>query len=174
VHKLIVLREAGAGAEKIAALLAPDVVFKSPVLSRSIEGRERVAEAMVAAIAVREGAYIAEMADGPVTLLVWRGQVDGLPLDSFEMLVHDNAGLIVERTVAMRPFASALRFRNAFYERMKDRLGIEYFALPDASSSVEQSGIAEGAHDRVVHGDVAASARDQLGAGDRGIDGCAA
>jgi hypothetical protein len=131
MHKLIALREAGAGAEEIAALLAPGVVFKSPVLSRSIEGRALVAQAMVSAIAVREGSYIAEMADGPVTLLVWRGQVDGLPLDSFEMLVHDEAGLIVDRSVAMRPFASALRFRNAFYERMKDRLGPEYFALSE-------------------------------------------
>jgi hypothetical protein len=131
VHKLIALRETEAGPERIAELLAPDVVFKSPVLSRSLEGREVVAQAMVSAIAVREGAYIAEMEDGPVTLLVWRGQVDGLPLDSFEMLVHDAAGLIVERTVAMRPFASALRFRNAFYERMKDRLGPDYFVLPE-------------------------------------------
>lgn len=131
MHELIALREAGAGPDRIAALLAPGVVFKSPVLSRHIEGRERVAQAMVAAIAVRDGAYVAEMADGPVTLLVWRGHVDGLPLESFEMLVHDAAGLIVERTVAMRPFASALRFRNAFYERMKDHLGAEYFALPE-------------------------------------------
>jgi hypothetical protein len=120
MHKLIALREAGAGADAIAALLAPGVVFNSPVLSRP-----------VAAVAVRDGAYVAEMADGPVTLLVWRGQVDGLPLESFEMLVHDAAGLVVERTVAMRPFASALRFRNAFYARMKDRLGADYFALPE-------------------------------------------
>lgn len=131
MHKLIALREAGAGPDAIAALLAPGVVFKSPVLSRPVEGRDLVAQAMVAAVAVREGAYVAEMADGPVTLIVWRGQVDGLPLESFEMLVHDAAGLVVERTVAMRPFASALRFRNAFYARMKDRLGADYFALPE-------------------------------------------
>ena len=136
MHKLIALREAGAGPAEIAELLAPGVVFKSPVLSRNIEGRESVAEAMVAAIAVREGAYIAEMADGPITLLVWRGQVDGLQLDSFEMLLHDDAGLIVERTVAMRPFASALRFRNAFYERMKDRLDADYFILPEQALGV--------------------------------------
>lgn len=132
MHKLIILREAGAGPEEIAELLAPEVVFKSPVLSRSIEGRALVAQAMVSAIAVREGSYIAEMSDGPVTLLVWRGMVDGLPLDSFEMLVHNEQGLIVERSVAMRPFASAIRFRNAFYERMKDRLSADYFVLPEA------------------------------------------
>jgi hypothetical protein len=131
VHRLIELREAGAGPDELAQLLAAEVIFKSPVLSREIQGRALVAQAMAAAMAVREGAYVAEMRDGPVTLLVWRGEVGGLPLDSFEMLVHDAAGLIVERSVAMRPFASALRFRNAFYERMKDRLGPEYFALPE-------------------------------------------
>lgn len=131
MHKLISLREAGAGPDEIAELLAPDVVFKSPVLSRSIEGRALVAQAMVSAIAVREGSYISEMSDGPVTLLVWRGMVDGLPLDSFEMLVHNDQGLIVERSVAMRPFTSAVRFRNAFYERMKDRLSADYFTLTE-------------------------------------------
>lgn len=137
MHPLVVLREAGAGAEAIAALLAPDVVFHSPVLSRDIVGREAVAAAMVAAIAVREGGYIADMTDGPVTLLVWRGEVDGMALDSFEMLVHDETGLIVERSVAMRPFAAALRFRNAFHERMKDRLGPEYFALAELPAGVD-------------------------------------
>jgi len=131
MHKLVALREAGADAAAIATLLAPGVVFKSPVLARHIEGRELVAQAMVAAIGVRSGSYIAEMADGPVTLLVWRGEVDGLPLDSFEMLVHDDAGLVVERSVAMRPFAAAVRFRNAFYRRMKDQLGPEYFRLAE-------------------------------------------
>jgi hypothetical protein len=57
--------------------------------------------------------------------------VDGLPLDSFEMLVHNDQGLIVERSVAMRPFTSAVRFRNAFYERMKDRLSADYFTLTE-------------------------------------------
>jgi hypothetical protein len=131
MHKLISMREAGAGPDEIAELLAPDVVFKSPVLSRSIEGRTLVAQAMVSAIAVREGRYISEMSDGPVTLLVWRGMVDGLPLDSFEMLVHNDQGLIVERSVAMRPFTSVVRFRNAFYERMKDRLSADYFTLTE-------------------------------------------
>jgi hypothetical protein len=131
MHKLIQLREAGAGPDEIAQLLAPSVVFKSPVLSRSIEGREAVAQAMFAAIGVREGHYVAEMSDGPVTLLVWSGKVEGLPLDSFEMLIHDAEGLIVERSVAMRPFASALHFRNAFHRKMKDHLGPEYFRLSE-------------------------------------------
>lgn len=130
MHKLIQLREAGAGADDIGAILAPDVVFHSPILSRSVIGREAVARAMVGAIAVREGHYVTEMSDGKVTLLVWRGTVDGLPLDSFEMLLHDDAGLVVERSVAMRPFASLLAFRQAFHERMKDVLDPAYFALP--------------------------------------------
>jgi hypothetical protein len=131
MHKLIALREAGAGVAEIATLLAEDVVFKSPILARSVVGREQVAQTMVAAISVREGRYVAEMSDGPTTVLVWRGTVDGHPLDSFEMLLHDEAGLIVERSVAMRPFASAVHFRNAFYRGMKDKLGPEYFTLDE-------------------------------------------
>jgi hypothetical protein len=132
MHKLIQLREAGASAEEIGAILAPEVVFKSPILSRSVIGRDAVASTMVSAIAVREGSYISEISEGNVTLLVWRGTVDGQPLDSFEMLLHDDAGLVIERSVAMRPFASVLAFRQAFYERMKDVLDPSYFALPSA------------------------------------------
>lgn len=132
MHKLIQLREAGASAEEIGAILAPQVVFKSPILSRSVIGRDAVARTMVGAIAVREGSYVSEMSDGGVTLLVWRGTVDGLPLDSFEMLLHDDDGLVIERSVAMRPLASVLAFRQAFYERMKDVLDPSYFALPSS------------------------------------------
>ncbi len=132
MHKLIQLREAGASAAEIGAILAPEVVFKSPILSRSVIGRDAVARTMVSAIAVREGSYISEISEGNVTLLVWRGTVDGQPLDSFEMLLHDDAGLVIERSVAMRPFASVLTFRQAFYERMKDVLDPSYFALPSA------------------------------------------
>lgn len=130
MHKLIQLREAGASAEQIGAILAPDVIFHSPILSRSVVGRDAVARTMVVAIAVRDGQYLTEMSDGPITLLMWRGSVDGEPLDSFEMLRHDDAGLIVERSVAMRPFGSVVAFRNAFYRRMKDVLDPSYFALP--------------------------------------------
>jgi hypothetical protein len=130
MHKLIQLREAGASAQEIGAILAPEVVFKSPILSRSVIGRDAVARTMVGAIAVREGQYVSEMSDGKVTLLVWRGTVGGEPLDSFEMLLHDDQGLVVERSVAMRPFAALLAFRQAFYLRMKDVLDPSYFALP--------------------------------------------
>lgn len=140
MHPLIQLREAGASAEEIGAILAPEVVFKSPVLSRNIIGRDAVARAMVGAIAVRDGSYIAEMSEGDVTLLVWRGTVDGQPLDSFEMLLHDDDGLVIERSVAMRSFASVLAFRQAFYERMKDVLDPGYFALPLAQAPAQRAG----------------------------------
>ena len=144
MHKLIQLREAGAGAGDIGAILAPDVVFHSPILSRSVTGREAVARAMVGAIAVRAGHYVTEMSDGKLTLLVWRGTVDGLPLDSFEMLLHDDAGLVVERSVAMRPFASLLAFRHAFHERMKDVLDPAYFELPSTSGPAGLSSACRG------------------------------
>lgn len=140
MHKLIQLREAGASAEEIGAILAPEVVFKSPILSRSVIGRDAVARTMVGAIAVREGSYVSEMSEGNVTLLVWRGMVDGQPLDSFEMLLHDKAGLVIERSVAMRPFSSVVAFRQAFYERMKDVLDPSYFALPSASALAQGQG----------------------------------
>ena len=90
MHKLIQLREAGAGFDEIAAILAPDVVFKSPVFSRNVEGREQVAKSMLAAASARNGRYVSEMSDGNRTLLVWSGTVDGKPLDSFKKTVNND------------------------------------------------------------------------------------
>ncbi|QJD90580.1 hypothetical protein HH213_11095 [Duganella dendranthematis] len=139
MHPLIQLREAGASAEEIGSILAREVVFKSPILSRNVIGRDAVARTMVGAIAVREGSYISEISDGNVTLLVWRGTIDGLPLDSFEMLLHDDDGLIIERSVAMRPFSSVLAFRKAFHDRMKDVLDPSYFALPSMPAAMRDN-----------------------------------
>jgi hypothetical protein len=130
MHPLRVVREAKGGLEQVAALLAPDVVFNSPILSLPVVGRDLVARVMVAAVAVRDGHYVAEVTAGGVTYLHWKGTIEGEQLESFEVIHDDEAGLIRERTVAMRPFTSLLLFRRAFQAQMQDVIGAQYFALP--------------------------------------------
>jgi len=66
--------------------------------------------------------------------LVWRGVIQGENIESIETLRSNAEGLIVERTVAMRPFPAVLLFRRAFYEHMKDELDPAFFALPRGST----------------------------------------
>ncbi|WP_114970992.1 hypothetical protein [Rhodoferax ferrireducens] len=132
MHVLRKVREAGGGYEQVAAILAPDIVFNSPVLSRPVIGRDLVARVMVASVAVRDGHYVSEIKSGALTYLHWKGTIRGEAIESFEVIRDDDNGLITERTVAMRPFASLLLFRQEFRACMQDEIGADYFSVPAA------------------------------------------
>jgi len=46
------------------------------------------------------------------TLLRWQGTVEGHKLESLELLTDDENGLLLERTVAYRPFPALKILRN--------------------------------------------------------------
>ena len=50
--------------------------------------------------------------DDRTTLLRWQGTVDGHKIESLELLTDDENGLLVERTVAYRPFPALKIFRD--------------------------------------------------------------
>lgn len=52
-----------------------------------------------------------------MTLLRWQGTVEGHKIESLELLTDDENGLLVERTVAYRPFP-ALKI----FQRQADRV----------------------------------------------------
>jgi hypothetical protein len=116
MHPLRKLREAGAPSfDEVAALLADDVVFNSPVLIRPLEGRDAVAHAIVNSSRSRDaaGEYILEQRlDHRTTFLRWIGAIDGHKLESLELLIDDEAGKLVERTIAYRPFPAVKLFRD--------------------------------------------------------------
>lgn len=135
-HPFRTLRETGSSPQKLAELLAPDVVFASPVLAKSIVGKELVLEVMLRSVQVRDGIYTDEFRQGHKTVLIWKGTIQGQPLESFASIVDDDQGKIKECTVAMRPFASVVLFREAMLERLEGILP------PDVLGAVEQPGIA--------------------------------
>jgi len=125
MHPLRKLRESGrATAAQVSALLAENVVFNSPILVRPIEGREVVAAIFAQSSATRgSGAYTAEFAlDRRTTFLRWEGTMEGHKIESFEIIVDNEQGLIVERTVALRPFPAVKLFREAMHASLKDKL----------------------------------------------------
>ena len=108
MHPLRKLREAGPPTpEEVAAILAENVVMHSPVLVKPIVGRELVAVTISNSSRSRDdpGRYVFEgKLDDRTTLLRWQGEVEGHALESLELLTDDVDGLLLERTVAYRPF----------------------------------------------------------------------
>src|ERR1700737_3046995 len=121
MHAIRKLRESGhATVADYEKLLAPNVVFHSPVLIRTAEGRAVVAKIFATSTTLREGAYTGEWKlDDRRTLLRWKGKIQGHELESFDLIEENDEGLIVDRTLAFRPMPAAKLFRDA----MRSALG---------------------------------------------------
>ncbi|MBR1216523.1 hypothetical protein JQ557_00865 [Bradyrhizobium sp. U87765 SZCCT0131] len=133
MHPLRKLRETGgATAAQVSALLAENVVFNSPILVRAIAGRDVVAAIFAQSSSTRgSGAYTAEFKlDDRTTFLRWEGSMDGHKIESLEVIVDDEQGLIVERTIALRPYPAVKLFRDAMYASLKDKLPADIWDYP--------------------------------------------
>jgi len=129
MHPLRKLRESGENTPAaVAKLLAENAVFRSPLLVRAVEGREKVAVIMAASPKIRHGAYTAEYRlDDRNTFLRWKGTIEGREIESFGVLTDNDQGLIVEYAIAFRPLPAIQIFRDAIYPVVKDILGPEYW-----------------------------------------------
>ena len=133
MHPLRKLRESGKSTPaQVSALLAENVVFNSPILARSIEGREPVAAIFAQSSSTRgSGTYTAEFKlDDRTTFLRWEGTIEGHKLESLEVIVDNEQGLIVERTVTLRPYPAVKLFRDAMYASLKDKLPPDVWDYP--------------------------------------------
>src|SRR3974390_1975257 len=133
MHPLRKLREAGKPTPaQISELLAENVKFNSPLLVRPIEGRGLCAAIFAQSSATRgSGTYITESKlDARTTFLRWVGTMDGHKFESLEIIVDNEEGLIVERTIALRPYPALKLFRDAMYEALKEKLLPDVWAYP--------------------------------------------
>jgi len=134
MHPLRKLREEGpATPEQFAAILAETVVMHSPVLVKPLVGRTRVAIALSMSSHSRDdpGRYVLEgRLDDRTTVLRWQGTVAGHEIESLELLADDGAGLLVERTVAYRPFPALKIFRQRLMALNAGRLPADMWDYP--------------------------------------------
>ena len=133
MHPLRKLRESGNPTPaRVSELLAENVVFHSPILVRPIEGREVCAAIFAQSSSTRgSGTYIAESKlDERTTFLRWMGIMDGHKFESLEIIVDNEEGLIVERTIALRPYPALKLFRDAMYAALKDKLPSDVWDYP--------------------------------------------
>jgi hypothetical protein len=134
MHPLRRLREAGPPtSQQVAEILAEDVVMHSPVLIKPIVGRELVAITISNSSHSRDnpGKYIYEgKLDDRTTLLRWRGTVEGHEIESVELLTDNEQGLLLERTVAYRPFPAVRIFRERLIALNAGRLPADMWEYP--------------------------------------------
>ncbi|OKI30564.1 nuclear transport factor 2 family protein [Streptomyces sp. CB03911] len=102
--------------EALAALLAEDVVFTSPVVFKPYPGKAITAAILRGAMRVFEDfAYVREIAnpDGRDHALVFTATVRGKQIQGCDFLHFDEAGKIDEFTVMVRPLSAAQALAEA-------------------------------------------------------------
>jgi len=106
--------------------------IQQPILVRPIERREVIAAIFAQSSSTRgSGTYTAEFKlDERTTFLRWVGTMDGHKFESLEVIVDNEQGLIVERTIALRPYPALKLFRDAMYASLKDKLPPDVWDYP--------------------------------------------
>jgi hypothetical protein len=106
------------------ATLAPDISFHTPVYLNPIEDREVVSILLEVLLDTFENfRYTDELGGESAHGLVFRADVGDLELEGLDLLRFDDAGLIHDFTVMIRPFSALERLREIVTEAMTERLG---------------------------------------------------
>ncbi len=115
--------------DEAARLFNEDATFRSPVLFKPYRGRDQIAKILQAAERVlgvgREFRYVHQLEDplDRVAILEFTTVVDGKDVEGIDKLTFDDAGMITELKVMIRP-ASALQQVGAKMAEEFPRLGL--------------------------------------------------
>jgi hypothetical protein len=102
-HRVI---EGGSTTEALAAILADDAVFHSPVVHTPQAGKAKVMAYLSAAGAVLGGdnfRYVREFAAGDDALLEFETELDGIHINGIDLIRFGPDGKIVDFKVMVRP-----------------------------------------------------------------------
>jgi hypothetical protein len=108
------------------ALLAEDVVFRSPVVFTPYRGRDAVGAILHAVSEVFEDfRYVREVGSPgePDHLLVFRTRVGGMEIEGIDLLHTADDGSIDELTVMVRPLKGALALAEAMQAKLAAAAG---------------------------------------------------
>ena len=116
--------------DQAAALFSEHAVFRSPVLFKPYAGRDQVVKVLEAAERVLglggEFRYLHQLEDPDdrVAMLEFATVVEGRQVEGIDKLTFDEAGMITELKVLIRP-ASALQLVGAKMAEEFPRVGLE-------------------------------------------------
>lgn len=106
--------------DAVRELLAPEIVFHSPVTFHPFVGRDTVVQLLtLVAGTFEQFRYTDELAgasDG-AHALIFRASVAGRELEGIDLLRFDENGLIADFTVMLRPLSGLIPFAQAMGEK---------------------------------------------------------
>lgn len=104
--------------DAISALLAPDIVFHSPVTFHPFLGRETVTRLLtLVADTFEDFRYTDELETDGAHALIFRANVAGKELEGIDLLRFGPDGLIADFTVMIRPLSGLIPFAQAMGEK---------------------------------------------------------
>jgi len=104
--------------DAVAKLLAPDIVFHSPVTFHPFVGRDTVAPLLaLVAQTFEDFRYTDELASDGAHALIFRAAIDGKELEGIDLLRLGDDGLIADFTVMLRPLSGLIPFAQAMGEK---------------------------------------------------------
>jgi hypothetical protein len=111
--------------DAVVTLLAPEVVFHSPVTFHPFLGRETVAKLLgLVAQTFEDFRYTDELQTDGAHALIFRASVEGRELEGIDLLRFDEDGLIADFTVMLRPLSGLIPFAQAMGEKAT-RAGVQ-------------------------------------------------
>lgn len=104
----------------VEELLAPDVVFHSPVVHRPYRGRDQLMAVLHAVSAILEDFAYGETyrSDGGGHVLAFSGRIGDRSVEGVDIIALDAAGLINELTVMLRPSSGLSALRDAMAAKL--------------------------------------------------------
>ena len=105
---------------EVEPLLAPGVVFHSPVVHRPYHGPDQLMPVLWAVAAVLEDfAYgVTYRSDGDGHVLAFSARIGDRTIEGVDIITLDAGGLIAELTVMMRPFSGLAALRDAMAAKL--------------------------------------------------------
>jgi len=118
--------------DALGSSLAEDVTFRTPVLTRNLEGRDDVLRYLREAESVLEEPvyYDAVSADGR-EIAFWRSQVWGRDIEGASVVITNEDGLITEISELMRSYTIVSLFRDAMLIALADVIPLDAWLLRD-------------------------------------------
>ena len=105
--------------DALAALFADDIVFNSPVAFHPFVGRSTVVEVLTHVMEVfTDFVYVDELAGDGSHALVFSAGVGGRAVEGLDHLRFDDAGLVCEFTVMVRPLSGLIALAEAMGPRV--------------------------------------------------------
>jgi hypothetical protein len=106
----------------VIATLAPDVVFRSPVVFKPYEGRELVSHMLSLAIEVFDDfEYVDELHGDDTVGLVFKARVGDKQIDGWDRLRLDSDGRVKELIVMVRPMSATIALAEAMGAKLEQR-----------------------------------------------------